>query len=145
MVRQAQNAKEAGDGDLELRRLRQFLAANPKNTLDTARAQAELMLGDGPKVILTAGYFNTWGTPDPVLFAGNRTFSPNSDGYIAEIAFMPFGKTIPAPTVWPWVNAKIGLEYIWYNKFNGARINFDNMGTNARDNNTLYAYVWLAF
>jgi hypothetical protein len=121
------------------------LAANPKNTLDTARAQAELMLGDGPKVILTAGYFNTWGTPDPVLFAGNRTFSPNSDGYIAEIAFMPFGKTIPAPAIWPWVNAKIGLEYIWYNKFNGARINFDNMGTNARDNNTLYAYVWAAF
>jgi Flp pilus assembly protein TadD len=31
MIRQAQNAREAGDGDLELRRLRQFLAANPQS------------------------------------------------------------------------------------------------------------------
>jgi hypothetical protein len=121
------------------------LAANPKNALNTARGQAELVLGEGPKLILTAGYFNTWGSADPVLFAGNRTFSPNSDGWTAEIAFMPFGKNNPAPAIWPWVNAKIGVEYVWYNKFNGASMNFDNMGTNARDNNTLYAYLWAAF
>lgn len=120
-------------------------AANPTNRLDTFRAQAELMLGDGPKIILTGGYFNTWGSSDTLLYAGNRTFSPNSDGYTAEIAFMPFGKTVPAPAVWPWVNAKIGLQYVWYNKFNGASINFDGMGTNANDNNTLYAYAWVAF
>jgi hypothetical protein len=120
-------------------------SANPTDTLNTFRAQAELMLGDGPKVLLTAGYFNTWGSSDSMLYACNRTFSPNSDGYVAEIAYVPFGKTIPAPAVWPWVNAKIGLQYIWYDKFNGASVNFDNMGTNARDENTLYAYVWVAF
>jgi len=120
-------------------------AANPTNTLNTFRTQAELALGEGPKVILTGGYFNTWGSSDVLLYANNRTFSPNSDGFTAEVAFVPFGKSNPPPVVWPWVNAKIGLEYVWYDKFNGASFNFDNMGTNARDNNTLYAYVWVAF
>lgn len=52
MVRQAQNAKEAGDGDLELRRLRQFLAANPRNP--DAR-------------ILLARYYQAHGSPDLAL------------------------------------------------------------------------------
>jgi hypothetical protein len=103
------------------------------------------MLGDGPKLILTGGYFNTWGSADPVLYAGNRTLTPNSDGWVAEIAYMPFGKSIPAPAVYPWVSAKVGLQYVWYDKFNGARFNFDGMGANANDNNTLYAYLWVAF
>jgi hypothetical protein len=121
------------------------LAANPTDTLNTFRAQAELALGGKVnKWIFTAGYFNTWGSSDAILYAGNRTFSPDSDGWMAEIAFMPFGKTNP-PKIWPWFNAKIGLQYVWYDKFNGASTNFDGMGTNARDNNTLYAYFWAAF
>jgi Flp pilus assembly protein TadD len=52
MVRQAQNAKEAGDGDMELRRLRQFLAANPGNP--DAR-------------ILLARYYQAHGSPDLAL------------------------------------------------------------------------------
>lgn len=122
-----------------------MLAANKTNTLNTFRAQGELVLGGAVnKVIFTGGYFNTWGSSDAILFNGNRTLSPNSDGWIADIAYMPFGKT-NAPTLWPWINAKIGLQYVWYNKFNGASTNFDGAGTNARDNNTLYAYLWAAF
>jgi len=121
------------------------LAANTTNTLNTFRAQAELALGGSVnKFILTGGYFNTWGSSDTILYGGNRTFSPNSDGWVAEIAYMPFGKTNP-PALWPWFNAKIGLQYVWYNRFNGASVNFDGMGTNARDNNTLFAYFWASF
>ncbi len=121
------------------------LSANPSNTLNTFRAQAELALGGiVNKVIFTGGYFNTWGSSDTILYGGNSTFSPNSDGFMAEVAYMPFGKT-NAPSIWPWFNAKIGLQYVWYNKFNGASTNFDGMGTNARDNNALYAYFWAAF
>ncbi|HEY6258633.1 MAG TPA: cytochrome C [Xanthobacteraceae bacterium] len=121
------------------------LSANQTDTLNTFRAQAELALGGTVnKWILTGGYFNTWGSSDTLLYAGNSTFSPNSDGFTAEVAFMPFGKTNP-PAIWPWFNTKIGLQYVWYNKFNGASLNFDGAGTNARDNNTLYAYVWAAF
>jgi Flp pilus assembly protein TadD len=52
MVRQAKNAADAGDGDLELRRLRQFLAANPKNP--DAR-------------VLLARYYEAHGYPDLAL------------------------------------------------------------------------------
>ncbi len=52
MVRQAQNAKDAGDGDLELRRLRQFLAANPNS--EDAR-------------VLLARYYEAHGLPDLAL------------------------------------------------------------------------------
>jgi Tfp pilus assembly protein PilF len=52
MLRQAKNAAEAGDGDLELRRLRQFLAANPK----TPDAR-----------VLLARYYEAHGYPDVAL------------------------------------------------------------------------------
>jgi tetratricopeptide (TPR) repeat protein len=52
MMRQATNAAEAGDGDLELRRLRQFLAANPQNP-------------DAP--VLLARYYEARGYPDLAL------------------------------------------------------------------------------
>ncbi|MBV8923329.1 cytochrome C [Bradyrhizobium sp.] len=120
------------------------LAGNLNNTLNTFRAQAALTYGTDGKIVLTGGYFNTWGTADPILFAGNRTFLPNSDGFTAEIAYQFFGKN-NAPKLWPWFNTRLGVQYIAYNKFNGASTNFDNMGTNARDNNTLLVYLWSAF
>jgi hypothetical protein len=60
------------------------LAANVNNTLNTFRAQAALTYGTDGKIILTGGYFNTWGSSDAVLYGGNRTFSPNSDGFIGS-------------------------------------------------------------
>jgi hypothetical protein len=120
------------------------LAANLDNTLNTFRAQAALTYGTDGKVILTGGYFNTWGSSDAILYGGNRTFSPNSEGFIGEIAYQVFGKN-NAPKLWPWFNTRVGLQYIAYNKFNGASTNFDGNGTNARDNNTFLAYLWSAF
>lgn len=120
------------------------LAANLHNTLNTFRAQAALTYGTDGKIILTGGYFNTWGSADTLLFANNRTFSPNSDGFTAEVAYQFFGKN-NAPKLWPWFNSRLGVQYIAYNKFNGAKYNFDNNGTNARDNNTLLVYLWSAF
>ena len=46
--------------------------------------------------------------------------------------------------LWPYFNARVGLQYIWYNKFNGASSNYDGFGRNAKDNNTLFAYLWFA-
>jgi hypothetical protein len=37
------------------------------------------------------------------------------------------------------------LQYVLYNKFDGAAINYDGLGTNASANNTLYLYAWFAF
>jgi hypothetical protein len=43
------------------------------------------------------------------------------------------------------VNARIGVQYTLYGKFNGARHNFDGAGANAVDNNALRLFAWFAF
>jgi hypothetical protein len=40
---------------------------------------------------------------------------------------------------------KFGLQYVHYNKFDGATSNYNGAGRNAGDNNTLFAYAWIAF
>jgi hypothetical protein len=40
---------------------------------------------------------------------------------------------------------KLSLQYIAYQKFNGASTNYDGNGRNANDNNTLYMLGWLNF
>jgi len=37
------------------------------------------------------------------------------------------------------------LQYTGYGKFNGAKNNYDGTGRNAKDNNTLFLDLWLAF
>jgi hypothetical protein len=81
-------------------------------------------------------YFSTTGKTDPLLYSsnpmdGSRTGSPDSDGFILEADYLPWEKT------------KISLQYTIYNKFNGARSNYDGFGRDASDNNTLYALVWI--
>jgi hypothetical protein len=113
-------------------------AANPTNELNTLRLYASLAYGNDNKIVLTGQYFNTWGTSDTILFSpdnGFGNFSPNADGWIGEIAYIPFG-TSRSP-LWPWFNARIALQYTWYNKFNGTTVN-------AHDNNTLFLHAWFA-
>jgi hypothetical protein len=86
----------------------------------------------------TLGYFSTWGDRDRLLYApdpvdGSRTGKPNSDGWIAELDYVP------------WPNVKLSLQYVGYNKFNGASSNYDGAGRDASDNNTLYANLWINF
>ncbi len=106
-------------------------AANPTNTLNEARGYASLAYGNDNRVVLTGQYFTSWGSPDALLYGG----SPNTNGWIAEIAYIPFISS-PAPG-WPWFNTRIGLQYTWYNEFNGTTVG-------ASANNTLFLYLWLA-
>jgi hypothetical protein len=100
------------------------------------RLQASLAIGGNNRVVVTGQYFNTWGTPDPTLFAGLASgFSPDSNGFIVELAYIPFGVT--AAPGWPWFNARVGLQYIWYDKFDGTSVGASN-------NNTLFLYAWIA-
>jgi hypothetical protein len=110
------------------------LAANPTNTLNEARAYASLAYGNDNRVVLTGQYFSTWGSSDAILYSGLASaLSPNSNGWIAEIAYIPFVST-QAPG-WPWFNLRLGLQYIWYNKFDGTTVG-------AQGNNTLFLYAW---
>jgi hypothetical protein len=122
--------------------------SNPTNQLNSFKASASFGYGLDNTVVLTGGHFNIWGTPDvavygPGTMANSITNSPNSSGWIAEIAYVPFG--VSGPKIYPWGNARVGLQYVWYDKFNGASTNFDGMGTNARDENTVFLYMQLVW
>jgi hypothetical protein len=111
-------------------------ASNPTNELNTARLQGSLAFGDTNRIVFTGQYFNTWGTPDPLLYASLASgLSPDSNGFVAELAYIPFSAS-PAPG-WPWFNARIGLQYTWYHKFEGTQIG-------ASDHNTLFLHAWIA-
>ena len=118
-------------------------STNPTNTLNTFRGLASLAYGNDNKVVLTGQYFDTQGSSDAKLyqltsqFDPNQTVhnSPNSNGYIFEIAYIPFISS-QAPG-WPWANVRVGLQYTYYNKFDGDTVF-------AHDNNTLFGYVWFA-
>jgi hypothetical protein len=101
-------------------------AANLTNELSEARAYASLAYGNNNRVVLTGQYFNTWGSP--LLFADTK-------GWIAEIAYIPFVSSFSPG--WPWLNARIGLQYTWYEQFGGTSIG-------ASSNNQLFAYIWVA-
>jgi hypothetical protein len=114
-----------------------ILAANPTNTLNTFKALASFAYGNDNRVVLTGQYFNIQGSSDSALYSSNPgcACSPNSSGFIAEIAYIPFISS-QAP-VWPWANVRVGLQYTYYNKFDGDTVF-------AHDNNTLFGYVWFA-
>jgi hypothetical protein len=84
------------------------------------------------------GYFSTSGSTDALLWkpgalAGFANGSPNSSGWIGEIAYVP------------WQNVKFTAQYVAYQKFNGASKDYDGNGRNANYNNTLYLLGWFAF
>ena len=92
----------------------------------------------------TFGYFRVDGTSDFNLYSGSSAISsPNSAGWTTELDYLPFNHG--GPSFWPWLNMKLGLQYTWYDKFNGGTTNYDGAGHNASDSNTLYLFAWLAF
>jgi hypothetical protein len=89
----------------------------------------------------SVGFFLTTGTTDPLLYApapdtGSRNGSPDSNGVILELDYIP---------PWKCLYTKLSVQYVIYNEFNGAGSNYDGFGRNASDNNTLYLLAWLAF
>jgi len=122
-------------------------AANIKDTLNSFKASAtyhyEVPPLTGSKFAVTGGYFNLRGSNDALLYTANDTASPNSAGWIGEIAWLPFSRGNIA--AWPWYNMRIGVQYTAYTKFDGSSSNTDGNGRKASDNNTLYTYFWTAF
>jgi len=111
-------------------------SANAKNNLNTFRADAALLTPS--RWGGTLGFFTTSGTADTLLYTaapvtGNIAGKPNSSGVTAEIQYMP------------WINTRFSLQYVAYQKFNGASSNYDGSVRNASDNNTIYLLAWLMF
>ena len=95
---------------------------------------------------LSAGLFDIGGNADPNLYAaealgGSGSGRPDSRGYLLGAEYIPFGKLESYGR--PWLNVRVGLQYVGYTKFNGGTSDYDGSGRNAHDNNTLFAFVWL--
>jgi hypothetical protein len=89
------------------------------------------------------GYFRTTGSYDPLLYSANTASKPNSEGFIAELDYVPFGKS--GSTWAPWLNLRFALQYTAYTKFDGSEYNYDGSSRNASSNNTLFLNGWLIF
>ncbi len=64
---------------------------------------------------------------------GNLAGNPATRGFTYEAFWMPVQ------------NIRVGAQYTAYSRFNGAASNYDGFGRNAKDNNTLFLYAWLAY
>ena len=109
------------------------------------------------KYSFTAGYFSTWGTNDAAIYGSGVTpgvsvnggtyqssnGSPNSSGWNIDLAYLPYMKG--GPDLWPWFNARIGIQYTHYDKFDGTWTNVDQQGLKAGGNDTVFLYTWLMF
>lgn len=95
------------------------------------------------KYSLTVSRFNTWGTADANLY-GTENGSPDSSYWKFDLAYLPFMKG--GPELWPWFNARFGIMYTHYDKFNGVTRNVDGIpGLKASGNDAVFVYTWFMF
>jgi hypothetical protein len=116
-------------------------AANPTDTLTTSRIWGTYYFRR--RVGATVQYFSTTGSTDNLLYPPtapktpgvitSANGSPDTRGWVGELNYLP------------WLNVKLSAQYTWYSKFNGAATNYDGVGRNASDNNTLYLLLWFAY
>lgn len=106
-------------------------SANSSNQLNTFRADVSYSYKNTYTPSLQ--YFNTYGKTDATWW-GTTNGSPNSAGYVAEIAYAPFGRD-DSPIAWG--NARLALQYVGYTEFDGT-------SNHASDNNTIFLNLWLA-
>jgi hypothetical protein len=95
------------------------------------------------KIGVSVQAFDTWGPPDQLLYAGNSTFKPASSGVTLQIDGTPFGAS-DSP-IGKRFNIRVGLQYTNYFTFDGSGTNYDGLGRNAQDNNTLRVFTWVAY
>ena len=112
-------------------------SANATNDLKTLRLNASYYYQR--KYGAALGYFTTTGSEDAGLYAqgdpvsGFANDKPDTKGWIAELDWVPYE------------NTKFALQYTMYDKFNGGDTNYDGLGRDAKDNNTLYLLSWINF
>lgn len=118
---------------------------NPSNYLRSLNLSASYIYDH--TISLTGGFFQLTGTPDAIAYANNANFSPNSQGYIVDLAYLPFSHG--GPSAWPWLNTRIGVTYNWWTRFDGGTSDIDPVNCpgcrSAKNNNTLLLYAFTAF
>lgn len=109
----------------------QLAIGMPRHDLSTIRADVSYSFA--ATVTPSVQYFRTSGAADPSYWL-TPTGSPNSDGMIFEVAYVPFGKP---DSPFPNFNLRLAVQYVDYFSFNGTSVN-------ARSNNNLFFSLWTA-
>jgi hypothetical protein len=109
-------------------------------------AKLNVQYGYDQSYIFTGGLFGISGSRNAVMYGsdpvdGSANGSPNSQGYVLEADWIPWGK-LTSPYQ-PWMNARVGIQYTGYWKFNGGDTNYDGYGRSAADNNTIFLFLWV--
>lgn len=121
------------------------VASNAANTLRQLKLKASYV--HRAKFGGSLGFFNTTGSSDSVLYpsglselapappsptpvSGNVANSPTTRGWIPELFWIPTQYV------------RVGAQYFAFDRFNGAKRNYDGAGRDASANNTLFVYVW---
>jgi hypothetical protein len=89
----------------------------------------------------TSGFDPAFGiTSDPGGLLGATGMSQRVGG---NLSGNPATRGLTYEAFWlPVQYVRVGVQYTAYNKFNGASTNYDGLGRNARDNNSLFVYIW---
>lgn len=143
------------DNDHVLSLMGSAIYERQQHAADVASGRASQVRGSLHSLNLAATYYlnQTWGinlqrfaltgNRDELLYGGFTANKPGSSGTRLQLDWTPYGKSVPGG--WPDPNLRIGLQYTAYDKFNGAELNYDGSGRNARDNNTTYLFACLMF
>lgn len=126
--------------------------SNSSDTLDLFRAKASYVYratyGGSLQYFKLRGSYNSanqagvpgdptgldgGGNPTLPSVANNVTGKPDTTGWTAEVFWLPVQY------------ARVGLQYTMFSKYLGASHNYDGWGRNAKDNDTLFFYVWGAY
>jgi hypothetical protein len=114
------------------------------NTLKQANAKVSYYLDKWYGI--SVGHQRTSGSADAALYdtgsalTGSVTASPNSVANIVELNWLFSLSGAEA-----YRTTRLVLQYTDYQKFNGAKTNYDGFGRQAKDNNTLYLLAWLMY
>ena len=101
------------------------------HSLDTMRA--DISYSFAATVTPSVQYFQTTGTTD-INYWSTPNGSPNSDGMIFEVAYVPWGKP---DSPFPNFNLRLAVQYVDYFRFDGS-------SANASRNNNLFYSLWTA-
>jgi hypothetical protein len=99
--------------------------ASPDHLLDTMRVDVSYSFG--ATITPSIQYFRTAGTSD-INYWGTPNGSPNSDGVIFEIGYVPWGKP---DSLFPNLNLRLSAQYVSYFSFDGST-------NDAASNNNFY-------
>ena len=99
-------------------------------------------------VSASVAYTNLTGSVDCAYFGFSTTCKPDSESLMFDLAYIPY--PYGGPDFWPWLNARIGILYTHWLKFDGSTSNVDEplnapVLRNASDFDTVLAYAWIDF